>query len=443
MSDIAIRVEGLGKRYRIPHARRATMLREALVERLRAAGGLLAGRGRPPADDTFWALRDVSFEVERGEAVGIIGGNGAGKSTLLKVLSRITEPTEGDAWIHGRVGSLLEVGTGFHAELTGRENTYLNGAILGMKRAEIDQKFDEIVAFAGVERFIDTPVKHYSSGMYLRLAFAVAAHLEPEILVVDEVLAVGDATFQRKCLGRMEDVARQGRTVLFVSHNMDAVQRLCSRCVLLERGRVAAVGESREVVARYLARAGGEHAAGSWIELDTVERSGSGEVRFRAIRYGSPGPHGSGPAFPGGPLRFEVVVDSDDDREVGSLAVSLRTLGGTLLINADVFARGRVLRLRRGRNTVVVHIEDLPLNPGVYSVGLWTGDSFGPGYDGVPGAFQLEVVPMHTEGVDRVYMERDGLVACRFEVTLEYAPEAGGRHEPAVPVAGSSSVGRA
>ncbi|HEX2188913.1 MAG TPA: polysaccharide ABC transporter ATP-binding protein [Longimicrobiaceae bacterium] len=442
MSEIAIRVEGLGKRYRIPHARRPTMLREALVERLRAAGGVLAGRGRPPAEETFWALRDVGFEVRRGEAVGIVGGNGAGKSTLLKVLSRITEPTEGDAWIRGRVGSLLEVGTGFHAELTGRENTYLNGAILGMKRAEIDRKFDEIVAFAGVERFIDTPVKHYSSGMYLRLAFAVAAHLEPEILVVDEVLAVGDAAFQRKCLGRMEDVAREGRTVLFVSHNMDAIQRLCSRCVLLDGGRVAALGESRAVVAQYLARGGGEYAAGSWIDLAAVPRSGSGEVRFRAIRYGSPGPDGTGPAYPGGPLRFELVLDSDAEREVGSMAVSLRTPGGTLLINADVFAKGRTLRLRRGRNTVAVQVEDLPLNPGVYSLGLWTGDSFGPGYDAVPGAFEIEVVPMHGGEADRVYMERSGLVACRFDVVQEPLPDADGGREPGLH-ASASSAGRA
>lgn len=438
MTDVAIRVDGLGKRYRIPLARRPTMLREALVEGFRAAGGMLAGRGRPPADETFWALRDVSFEVPRGEAVGIVGGNGAGKSTLLKVLSRITEPTAGDAWVRGRVGSLLEVGTGFHAELSGRENTYLNGAILGMGRAEIDRKFDEIVAFAGVERFIDTPVKHYSSGMYLRLAFAVAAHLEPEILLVDEVLAVGDATFQRKCLGRMEDVTREGRTVLFVSHNMDAVQRLCPRCILLDGGRVAAMGESRAVVAQYLARRGSEHAPGTWLDLAAAERSGSGEVRFRAIRYGSPGRDGAGPAFPGGPLRVELELESDADREVGSMGVSLRTPGGTPLINADVFAKGQVLRLRRGRNTVVVNIEDLPLNPGVYTLGLWTGDSFGPAYDAVPGVIQIEVVPMYVEGLDRASAKGGWLVPCRFEVVLADAPEPSRRDVPGVPPAPAS-----
>src|SRR5437016_4097867 len=234
MAPLAIEVQGLSKRYRIggrPVPYRT--LRDTMVDRLtapwRRVRSLTGGRESPSrANETFWALRDVSFEVAPGEVVGIIGRNGAGKSTLLKILSRITEPTDGFATINGRVGSLLEVGTGFHGELTGHENVYLSGAILGMTKKEIDRKFDEIVAFAEVEHFVDTPVKHYSSGMYLRLAFAVAAHLEPEILLVDEVLAVGDITFQRKCIGKMGDVARQGRTILFVSHNIAAVGRLCS-----------------------------------------------------------------------------------------------------------------------------------------------------------------------------------------------------------------------
>ena len=245
MSDIAIRVENLSKRYEIGRAgTRHDTLRDALAGLFRREG-----RGRSEA---FWALRDVSFEVKRGEVVGIIGRNGAGKSTLLKVLSQITEPTGGRAEIHGRVGSLLEVGTGFHPELTGRENIYLNGAILGMRREEIARKFDEIVAFSEIEKFLDTPVKRYSSGMYVRLAFAVAAHLEPEILLVDEVLAVGDAAFQKKALGKMGDVVHEGRTVLFVSHNMAAINQLCQRCLFVSQGAVIFDGLAEKTVQKYL-----------------------------------------------------------------------------------------------------------------------------------------------------------------------------------------------
>jgi lipopolysaccharide transport system ATP-binding protein len=259
MSDIAIRVDGLSKQYRIggKQERYRTLrdtLTDAIVSPFRRARELLRGQAYGAAElgETIWALRDVSLEIKRGEVVGIIGPNGAGKTTLLKILSRITEPTEGQAEIRGRVGSLLEVGTGFHPELTGRENIYLNAAILGMKKSEIERKFDEIVDFAEIEKFIDTPVKHYSSGMYVRLAFAVAAHLEPEILLVDEVLAVGDLAFQKKCLGKMADVAREGRTVLFVSHNLHAVRNLCGRAALLERGRKLADGNVDDVMAVYL-----------------------------------------------------------------------------------------------------------------------------------------------------------------------------------------------
>jgi len=256
MTDIAIRVENLSKLYRIGKAqRRHDTLRDAIVDAFKRFNVKTFKRSNvPTGDDTIWALKDVSFEVPRGEVLGIIGRNGAGKSTLLKILSRITEPTSGRAIVNGRVGSLLEVGTGFHPELTGRENIYLNGAILGMKKAEIQRKFDEIVAFAEIEQFLDTPVKHYSSGMYVRLAFAVAAHLEPEILLVDEVLAVGDAQFQKKCLGKMGDVAKEGRTVLFVSHNMAAVQRLCRQAILLDQGILSAIGGVVEVMNTYLHR---------------------------------------------------------------------------------------------------------------------------------------------------------------------------------------------
>ncbi len=274
---IAIRVEGLGKRYKIGTAQtrfRYGMLRDVLVDTISAPVRLAKSAfGRPeahsehaPARNYIWALDDVSFELEEGKVLGIVGRNGAGKSTLLKILSRVTEPTKGLVVVRGRVGSLLEVGTGFHPELTGRENIYMNGAILGMKRAEIERKFDEIVAFSEVEQFIDTPVKRYSSGMYLRLAFAVAAHLEPEILVVDEVLAVGDAEFQKKCLGKMGDVAQQGRTVLFVSHNMSAILRLTSEAIVLDKGRLIMRGPTQEAVDFYLSSGQAQAGERLWDE---------------------------------------------------------------------------------------------------------------------------------------------------------------------------------
>jgi lipopolysaccharide transport system ATP-binding protein len=279
---LAIRVEGLGKRYRLGRRERYHSLRDSLS---RAAGRPLRWL-RKDADETapgsFWALKDISFDVDHGEVVGIIGRNGAGKSTLLKILSRITEPTAGQVELYGRVGSLLEVGTGFHPELTGRENIFLNGAILGMKREEIARKFDEIVAFADVEKFLDTAVKHFSSGMYMRLAFAVAAHLEPEILVVDEVLAVGDAEFQKKCLNKMEETGRSGRTVLFVSHNMPSITRLCRRCVLLDEGKVRRDGPSAEVAAEYLRSGAGTSAYREW--NDPRRMPGDEVARLRRVR---------------------------------------------------------------------------------------------------------------------------------------------------------------
>jgi lipopolysaccharide transport system ATP-binding protein len=289
MGDIAIRVETLSKLYKIGGARHHhDTLRDQLADGLKS---LFRRNGQPsPDENMIWALKNVSFEVKQGEVAGIIGRNGAGKSTLLKILSRITEPTAGRAEIFGRVGSLLEVGTGFHPELTGRENIYLNGAILGMSRGDIFRKFDEIVAFAEVDKFIDTPVKRYSSGMYLRLAFAVAAHLEPEILLVDEVLAVGDAAFQKKCLGKVGNVAKEGRTVLFVSHNMSSVLALCRKAYLLEAGALVSQGPSPAVIDTYIQRTISPESVPLYKRKD---RSGEGSARFTFLYVNSADPSGT------------------------------------------------------------------------------------------------------------------------------------------------------
>jgi len=275
----AITVEGLSKRYRIGELQSAYgTLRDSLA----AGARRLVRRDHKPHYEEIWALKDVSFDVREGEVLGVIGRNGAGQSTLLKVLTRITTPTEGRATIRGRVSSLLEVGTGFHPELTGRENVFLNGSVLGMKRREIVRKFDDIIEFAGTEKFVDTPVKRYSSGMSVRLAFAVAAHLEPEIMLVDEVLSVGDAEFQRRCLGRMEDLSEAGRTVLFVSHNMQAVAQLCGRVIWLDAGRIVEDGQSAEVVARYLQSGHGSGSRREWPDLASAP--GDDLVRLRSVR---------------------------------------------------------------------------------------------------------------------------------------------------------------
>jgi lipopolysaccharide transport system ATP-binding protein len=270
MSYPIIRVENLSKKYTVSHQQEGyTTFRDAMTNGVRSLSQRLRGKQtHHPSEEDFWALKDVNFEIQQGDRVGIIGRNGAGKSTLLKILSRITEPTHGSIRIRGRVASLLEVGTGFHPELTGRENIFLNGAILGMSKVEIKRKFDEIVDFAEIERFLDTPVKRYSSGMYVRLAFAVAAHLEPEVLIVDEVLAVGDGAFQKKCLGKMEDVASQGRTVLFVSHSMETVVRLCNTAILLDNGSVKSSGRTDQVIHTYLKSDFGTTAKRSWSHLD-------------------------------------------------------------------------------------------------------------------------------------------------------------------------------
>lgn len=374
MSEVAIRVEALGKRYRIGASQAPyRTLRETLVELAaapaRRVSGILRGHLSPPADNTIWALRDVSFEVKRGEALGIIGRNGAGKSTLLKILSRITKPTEGRVNLLGRVGSLLEVGTGFHPELTGRENIFLNGAILGMRRAEIELKFDEIVAFAEIVKFLDTPIKHYSSGMYVRLAFAVAAHLEPEILLVDEVLAVGDSAFQKKCLGKMKDVAESGRTVLFVSHSLGAINQLCSDCLWIEHGTVAERGAPVEVVARYLGSGGPKSLDGAIAAASHMHEPRG--LRFtRALLLGRDGQPVSRIAC-GEPLRIECEFEVEGTIRAARLGIAVQSTAGTLIsaFHQTDDPRMDVLFLRPGRYLARMTTE-LALAPGSYAVGL-------------------------------------------------------------------------
>jgi lipopolysaccharide transport system ATP-binding protein len=331
MGDLAIRVENISKRYTIAGAGyRHDTLREQVMDGLRS---MLRPRSGRSARETFWALRDVSFEVKQGDAVGIVGRNGAGKSTLLKILSRITDPSSGRAEIYGRVGSLLEVGTGFDHDLTGLENIYLSGAILGMRRAEIDRKLDEIIAFSEVGQFINTPVKRYSSGMYVRLAFAVAAHLEPEILIVDEVLAVGDAAFQRKCLGKMDDVAGEGRTVLFVSHNMAAITRLCRWAIWLDHGQLKDFGPADEVVAKYFAA--GVQALGQLAFHDRLaEAPGSEFVRLLAVRIRSR--EGQVTTSIEGRSPFDVEIEYEILRPASSLRVgfNLAAHDGTIVFSS-------------------------------------------------------------------------------------------------------------
>jgi lipopolysaccharide transport system ATP-binding protein len=365
MSDIAIRAEGIGKTYRIDHqsSARYRTLRDSLAS---FAAHPLRGLNKG-SHETMWALRDVSFEVRRGEALGIIGRNGAGKSTLLKILSRVTRPTAGRAEVFGTLGSLLEVGTGFHPELTGRENVYLNGAILGMNRREVQARFDEIVAFAETERFLDTPVKHYSTGMYTRLAFAVAAHLRSDILVVDEVLAVGDAEFQQKCMGKMGDATQHGRTVLFVSHNLASVSQLCTNGVLLDHGTVAAQGPIDAVVAQYTSGASHE---GRIVLGEPSERGGTGGATFTwaEIRDNSRSLRTDFSIGETIVIRFGMRPREDLPRT--TLAVVVHTADGLPVAHAlDADSRFS-LEPRSGEATISVAFGDIRLYPGTYRVTL-------------------------------------------------------------------------
>jgi lipopolysaccharide transport system ATP-binding protein len=413
MSDVAISVENLSKSYLIGHQARRhardNALRDVIAREARnfarKATDFVRGRQIVQGDELeeFWALRDISFEVKRGEILGIIGRNGAGKSTLLKILSRITEPTKGRVRIRGRIASLLEVGTGFHPELTGRENVFLNGAILGMSRQEVRSKFDEIVAFAEVERFIDTPVKRYSSGMYVRLAFAVAAHLEPEILVVDEVLAVGDAKFQGKCLGKMTDVARQGRTILFVSHNMTAVQSLCQRCVLLQNAQIEYEGAVAACVSSYL-RSRGKALPTEWV------RAGDGPpiLGFRKIELSLLG------CQPEINLRLECSFAGQPNARPALIAFDISDAVGNPLMQAMPLATPILLD---PRNRARFDITLPPLVPGKYWVSAWVGphhtDTFDTCIDCV--SFEIEQSPISNRTFP--HTPDHGFVAprCRYE----------------------------
>ncbi len=420
MSDIVIRVENLSKLYRIEVARHDT-LRDQIAYGLRT---LFSRDGRRSSvdgrEDTIWALKDVSFEVKQGEVVGIIGSNGAGKSTLLKILSRITEPTSGYADIHGRVGSLLEVGTGFQGELTGRENIYLNGAILGMKKAEIERKFDEIVEFSGVEKFIDTPVKRYSSGMYVRLAFAVAAHLDLEILIVDEVLAVGDAAFQKKCLRKMEDVATQGRTVLLVSHNMATMMAQCQRLILLNSGHVSTIGPPREVVDYYMQTM----EKGASVPLAArLDRGGDQSIKFVAFELRNSAGLSIPRVYSGQNLVIALRYQADTDKILKNVFVYVSVLGtsGEPLFQLSTGVCGCDFETLAPSGTILCHVPNLPLQPGKYCFNLYCKVN-GKDADWIPKAGMIEVEAGDFFGSGKLPPAERGLFMVPHSWTIDSKP---------------------
>lgn len=376
MSKPIIEINNISKRYRLGQIG-MTSLRDDL-ERF---GRWITGRNETPTNSSaptsareFWALRDVSFSIEPGEIIGVIGKNGAGKSTLLKILSRITEPTSGEIHLHGRVGSLLEVGTGFHPELSGRDNVFLNGAILGMRTSEIASKFDEIVEFSEVGKFIDTPVKRYSSGMYVRLAFAIAAHLEPEILIVDEVLAVGDAQFQRKCIGRMQDISQgHGRTVLFVSHAMPTIRRLCQRCAVLEGGRLLGVFPVEEAIEHY-----NRNVGPSGMEVDVSERNRDWGSEGRLARIKTIRIAGGGPIRFNKPLQLELEIEAPSPLESCMLGIAFNTVEGQRILTLDSDAEGKTFNIPSGPSLLHFRLDRMPLHPGRYyaSAAIGAGKHF-------------------------------------------------------------------
>jgi lipopolysaccharide transport system ATP-binding protein len=370
MDNLAIRVENLSKKYHIG-TRHADSMREQITYSI---SRMFRRNGAGEAADILWALKDINFEVQHGEVLGIIGHNGAGKSTLLKILSRITHPTTGRVEIAGRVASLLEVGTGFHPEMTGRENIYMNAAILGMKRAEIRKKFDEIVAFAEVEKFIDTPVKRYSSGMYTRLAFSVAAHLDPEILIVDEVLSVGDAAFQKRSIGKMNEVSRQGRTALFVSHNLLAVASICDRCIWLDEGGIVGNGSAAQVTAAYQSAYHRSNMDGS--NLQDADREGNGKATFQWVEVsGSDANHNDlSVIVPGSTLHIRVGILCHSPIYAANVAVTIYDLRGLRIVDVNTALKGDYLTMNPGEAAEVqFSLYNLLLRPDTYIIGIWMG----------------------------------------------------------------------
>jgi len=409
-----IKVEQLGKRYRIGVREPYRTIRDSIVRTAAAPWRGLRSRfaGTRPSTDTseMWALNDVSFEVAPGEVLGVIGRNGAGKSTLLKVLSRITEPTTGRVELYGRVGSLLEVGTGFHPELTGRENIFLSGAIMGMRRAEIARKFDQIVAFAEIDQFVDTPVKRYSSGMYVRLAFAVAAHLDPEILLVDEVLAVGDVAFQKKCLGKMGEVAREGRTVLFVSHNSAAIEALCSACIMFASGRLAGRGTPLDVLSQYVA-ASADSGSGEQSLVQHAGRPGHHLPTMTRVELRSVGPRPTGALRMGAPLEIRVSYVAARPLRPVLGAVVKTSYGASVFCASDRFCDQLIRCEPLARGTVVCTIEKLPLMPGNYTIDLYLGDANGD-FDVIYEATSFEVLAADVTGSGRLPPSSSGPLYC-------------------------------
>lgn len=426
-----IKVRGLGKQYRIGRRRVSRTFREAAMDSVTAPlrySRSLIGRTTKDASkseqsDTIWALQDLSLDVGEGEVLGVIGRNGGGKSTLLKVMSRITEPTTGRVDLYGRVGSLLEVGTGFHPELTGRENIYLSGAILGMRRNEIERKFDEIVAFAEMDQFVDTPVKRYSSGMYVRLGFAVAAHLETEIILIDEVLAVGDAAFQKRCLRKIGDVARQGRTVLYISHNLASVETLCDSCICLAGGRIVEAGKPRDVVAKYLALQTQANAGAISLAEHPGRRPGF-KPHLRSLELRSGAKTAVGAISMGDPLSIVMSFEAASPlRPV--VGVTIKTLEGAPVcsVNDRYSMQLRDCKIV-SRGTVVCEIDKLMLMPGQYNIDVSFGD-LGPELDVVSDAISFDVLPADLLGSGRLPPPGQGPMFCAGTWKLFEMPTAG------------------